>query len=196
VIPVELDEDAEKDLLNYLTREHDQALEDRRHLDDREWPASVRQYNSRLTREDAIGDTDSNLDMGLSFKYMRVDFAQTIGPLYRNPGPFWVVKPAPAKPSLDTSPYQRIVDFIDDVDDSLVKDEIIYRTAQVMGYAPVKIGWTVETESVLEWVDVEDPQITPAPANAIAVEAVQSHGSTGADPSMSLEPQPGADAPS
>lgn len=192
MIPIELDEDAEKALLDYLTREHDQALEDRSHLDSKEWPAAVRQYNSRLTREDAVGDTDSNLDMGLTYKYLRVDFAQTIGPLYRGPGSFWIVKPAPAKPSLDTSPYQRIIDFIDSKEDSLAKDEVIYRAAQVFGYAPVKIGWTVETQSVLEWVDVEDPQITPAPDGAIAVEQIQSHGPLGTDPSMSLMPAPGA----
>jgi hypothetical protein len=192
VIPVKLTEQEEQDLIAYLVKEHDAALEAREHLDNTEWPQAVRQYNSRLTREDAKADTDSNLDMGLTYKFGRVEFAQVVGPLYRDPKQFWIVRHSPSKPNLDTSPYQRIVNFIDNVGESLATDEITYRNAQVFGYAPVKIGWTVKTQSVLEWQDIQDPQITSAPPNAIAIEQIQSAGPAGVEPPIPMPGVPGS----
>jgi hypothetical protein len=191
VIPVNLTEEEEQNLLDYLVREHDDALEARSHLDLKEWPAAVRQYNSRLTREDAKGDTDSNLDMGLTYKFCRVEFAQVVGPLYRDPKQFYTVRGNPSRPGLDTSPYQRIINFIDRIDESLARDEVTYRNAQVFGYAPVKIGWITETMSVLEWQDIADPKISPAPSGAIAVEQMQSYGPAGTAPALPMEGLPG-----
>jgi hypothetical protein len=133
--------------------------------------------------------------MGLTYKFCRVEFAQVVGPLYRDPKQFYIVRGNPARPGLDTSPYQRLVNFIDRVDESLARDEVTYRNTQVFGYAPVKIGWIVETMSVLEYQDIEDPQISPAPPGAIAVEQMQSYGPYGVAPALPMEGLPGEPPP-
>ncbi len=151
VIPVEIDEDKKRLIIEKLLKEFDEALEARADLDKKRevW---LKQYNSRLV--DPMSDEEIQLDIPTTHEFLGQQSARILNPIFSQPTVFVA---SPRYPNLDKTAraLTKALDFVTDKTGLLKVCKQWLAQAQVFGVGVVKILFVQKKCKVLDWDEQE-----------------------------------------
>ena len=162
VIPVEIDDDKKRKIIDRLLKEFDEALEARSGLDKKRetW---LKQYNSRLV--DPSADDEIQLDIPTTHEFLGQQCARILNPIFSQPTVFMA---SPRYPSEDrrARALSKALDFVTDKTRLLTVCKQWLSQAQVFGVGIVKILFVSKKCKIKDWeqqIEVDEmgmPQIS------------------------------------
>lgn len=162
VVPVEIDEDAKKKIIDKLLKEFDEALEARSGLDQKRetW---LKQYNSRLV--DPTSEEEIQLDIPTTHEFLGQQCARILNPIFSQPTVFMA---SPRYPSEDkrARALSKALDFVTDKTHLLKVCKQWLSQAQVFGIGIVKVLFVSKKCKIKDWeqqIDVDEmgmPQVS------------------------------------
>lgn len=155
VIPVEIEEDKKKKIIEKLVKEFDEALDSRSGLDKKRetW---LKQYNSRLV--DPSSDEEIQLDIPTTHEFLGQQCARILNPIFSQPTVFIA---SPRYPSEDkrARALSKALDFVTDKTRLLTVCKQWLSQAQVFGIGIVKVLFVSKKCKIMDWeqqVDVDE----------------------------------------
>jgi len=147
VIPVEIEDDKKKKIVEQLLKEFDEALESRSGLDQKRevW---LKQYNSRLV--DPTSDEEIQLDIPTTHEFLGQQCARILNPIFSQPSVFMAT---PRYPSEDkrARALTKALDFVTDKTKLLTVCKQWLSQAQVFGIGVVKVLFVSKQCKVKDW---------------------------------------------
>ena len=155
VQPIKFGKDRREALINYLTKDHEQALSDRQG-DVKKWKDWVKQANSRLVREDAKA-RDSKLDMTLTRERMFQNGARLQTPIFQQ-DTIMATKPRRARADKLAKELEYVLDYICDRADLMILSDEWVEQFQMFPYGVVKTPFVTEVSRIKRWqeIDIEE----------------------------------------
>ena len=145
---VDVDEEMKKKILDHFDEKIEEALQDRQHSEEK-WSEWIDQYNGRSQRTGG-NPRDSQIDTTASRERAQHVRARVLNPIFQQDQ---ICVAIPRRPGLEdvARTYERAIDFITDKVDMLNLCDAWFKTAEILPYGVVKVGWTVKNCKVLEW---------------------------------------------
>ena len=148
---VSLNEELKEKLISHFTSELDRAI-NIRNSERENWEQWIAQYNGRQKR--SVGSPrDAQIDTTASCELAQQIRARVLNPIFQQEQLMTTKPRIPGKMD-DARAIERVADFITDKVPMMRICDHWFRTAEVLPFGIVKVGWTVETRKVKEWKEV------------------------------------------